>query len=77
MNKFKTKAGRVTRYALACGYIEEVTLGAIRLQLWNEGGPMLHVRAHDFAEHKRIFWDSFDTLTAARQCFDNFKKATQ
>jgi hypothetical protein len=38
---------------------------------------MLHVRAHDFAEHKRIFWDSFDTLTAARQCFDNFKKVTQ
>ena len=68
-NKFKTKAGRLTLYALACGYIERKETEALRLDLWHEGAAF-HVRAHDFAHHNRVFWESFGTLTAARKFFD-------
>ena len=57
-NKFKTKAGRLTPYALACGYIEEKEKQGVRLQLWHEGGPYYQVSAFDHAKGKRIFWDS-------------------
>ena len=67
--KFKTKAGRLTLYALACGYIERNEVSDLRLDLWHEGA-CFHVLAHDFANHNRVFWESFDTLTDARKFFD-------
>jgi len=63
--KFKTPSGELTAYALACGYIERKETPTLRLDLWHEGA-LYHVRAHDFAEHTRLFWESFDTLRAAR-----------
>jgi hypothetical protein len=73
MNKFRTKAGRLTHYALACGYIERKETETIKIDLWHEGS-CFHVRAHDFNIHTRIFWESFNTLTNARKFYDINKK---
>ena len=67
-NIMKTKAGLLTPYALNCGYVQQIDSANLRLALWKEHGT-IHVRAHDFNDHKRIFWDCFDTLTAARKRF--------
>jgi hypothetical protein len=72
-DKFKTKTGRLTPYALACGYIERKENDNLRLDLWHEGA-CFHVRAHDFANHARIFWESFESLTQARKFFDVKRK---
>ena len=69
MQKLKTKAGRLTLYALACGYVERKEVSDLRLDLWHEGA-VFHVRAHNFANHTHVFWESFGTLTAARKFFD-------
>lgn len=70
---FKTKAGRLTPYALACGYIETRPLKGFRdasVTLWRECDA-LHVRAHDHANHERLFWEScVETLGEARRLFD-------
>ena len=66
MDKFKTKSGWLTPYALACGYIEEKEANNIRTQLWYEGN-CLHVRQYDFNNHERVFWDSFARLADARK----------
>ena len=71
-NRFKTKAGRLTPYALACGYIEEKEKAGVRVQLWHEGGPYYQVEAFDHSKGKRIFWDSFERLTDARRRFSSF-----
>ena len=71
---FYTKKNRLTRYALACGYIEQFEHSGINLVLWHEGGPLLHVRAHDHTQGKRLFWESFESLVEARARFDKAKK---
>ena len=68
MQRFRTARGRLTHYALACGYIETREVNGVSVTLWHEGGPCLHVRAH--GPQGRIFWDSFPTLTEARKRFD-------
>lgn len=76
--QFYTKAGRLTHYSLACGYIEEFELAGVHMTLWFEGGCVYHVRAHDHVQGRRLFWESFETLTETRKCFDqavrNIKK---
>lgn len=73
--RFRTKAGRLTNYALGCGYVESVEIGSVSLSLWHEGGPCLHVRAHDHGENfGRLFWETFETLTDARRRFDRAKR---
>lgn len=68
---FYTKRGRLTRYGLACGYIERKRIGQVETTLWMEHG-CLHVRQHDFGASQRVFWDSFDKdLTKARRRFTN------
>jgi len=69
MNQFKTKTGLLTPYALACGYIEQFEHEGNQVTLWNEVGPCFHVRQHDFKDHVRVFWDSFQTLGQARKRF--------
>lgn len=71
--KFYTKAGWLTPYGLACGYIEECEpRPGVRLQLWQEHGA-LHVRAHDHNNHERLFWDCPETLTEARARYSRAK----
>lgn len=68
LRTFYTSAGWLTPYALACGYIERAELaGGVSVTLWAEHGT-IHVRAHD-ALRGRVFWDSFETVTAARARF--------
>jgi hypothetical protein len=61
MPKFFTKAGLLTGYSLACGYVEVRR----NRRMWQEHG-VFHVREHH-PEQGRIFWDSFATLGAARR----------
>lgn len=72
MPPLKTKAGRLTHYALACGYVEAHEAHGIQTMLWLEHS-VYHVRRHDFNEHRRICWESFGSLTAARKYFDEVK----
>lgn len=72
---------RLTRYELECGAVmsiesEGCTIDSgIRLELWKEPGCSVYqVRAHDFGKHERIFWDSFDTYTAASKRYFRARK---
>ena len=70
MPDLMTKAGFVSAYGLACGYVEQAVIGETRIRLWAEGG-CYHVRAHEsgFGGHGRLFWDSFELLADARTRF--------
>ena len=67
MDKFKTKAGRLTPYALACGYIETIETGDVTLSLFLDG--CTHVQARS-DEKGRFLWECFDTITQGRRFFD-------
>ena len=65
--KFKTKDGYCTAYALACGYIDCSKRNGQDVHMYHDG--VYHVRGWDSEKHKRLFWDSFDTLTEARKAY--------
>lgn len=67
--RFFTKRGRLTPFALACGYVEKKTVGGVEVTLWMEHNAY-HVRGHEFDGRGRVFWDAFPTLGAARARFD-------
>lgn len=68
---FKNKNGTLTRYAFACGYVEQVdlkvkpyTFKTLALDgLWHVKGMINGVR----------FWETFETLTAARKYYNSVK----
>lgn len=71
MSTFKTKAGWLTPYALACGYIELAESPKDRgtsVRLEAPGGPLYHVKAYS-TEHGRLMWETFETLTEARRAY--------
>lgn len=72
-NKFKTKAGRLTPYSFMCGYIEQIDKNNKRVTLWHEHNTY-HVRAHDFSNNTRLVWDTYKTLTEARNGYSKAKK---
>ena len=72
MIKFYTKNGKLTPYALSCGYIEKQEKNGVNITLWKEG--CYHVRKHDHNKGIRIFWNSFDRLTDARKCYSKNKE---
>lgn len=74
-DKFKTKKGDLTPYALHCGYIQKNENNGIDLQLWHEGGPLYHVKAFDFNLSKRLFWESFERLTDARAFYKKMMRS--
>lgn len=70
MVKFYDTRGRLTAYALGCGYIAQSgSLDGVNTQLWREHGKY-HVRQHNHATGKRVVWDVLDTLKEARRVFD-------
>lgn len=72
MMKLKTKQGRLTSYALACGYIEiKQTEDGLRTTLWKEHGTfhVRHVQRGNRGEQK-IYWQAFGKLKEARKLFD-------
>jgi hypothetical protein len=75
-DKFKTKQGYLTPYALACGYIEQTEIEGKRVTLWADGGAY-HVRNHDFNSHSRVFWKTYERLTNARKAYRQAIKTNQ
>lgn len=82
-SRFHNQNGSLTRYAFACGYIEEKFIKDadrdIHIWMYFEGA-CFHVRAHDYKSdvpdpqgnvRGRLFWDCFEPweLTKARQRF--------
>ena len=57
-DKFHNQDGSLSNYAFACGYVQEVEIMGVKLQLWKEG--LWQVRAHDHHAGRRLFWDSFE-----------------
>ena len=66
---FKNKDGSCTRYAFACGYMEQVECGDKRLQLYQD--CLFHVRAIVYGQPR---WESFEKLTEARAFYRQLKK---
>src|SRR5262245_30259096 len=70
---FHNQHGRLTAYALACGYVESKDIGQVNVALWQEH-VVFHVRAHDRGTGRRVFWESFRTMTEARRLYDRASK---
>lgn len=64
-----TKRGNLSAYGLSCGYIERIEDGCIVVQLSHEHG-IYHVKKK-VIEGKWSTWQSYDTLTEARQVYKN------
>jgi hypothetical protein len=61
---------RLTHYELACGHIMLFERDGQRLELWREPATSVYaVRWHDHKNHVRIFWETFDTYTAAARLY--------
>ena len=69
-SEFRNKHGRLTAYALACGYVEQKTYFNVVTTLCREYGVYL-VRAYDCGARKWMFWETFDKLTDARRHYDH------
>lgn len=66
---------RLTHYELACGYIMLFERDNQSLELWREPGTSVYaVRWHDHKNHVRIFWETFDTYTAAAKLYYRTKR---
>ncbi len=89
--RFRTGAGRLTPYALACGYLEqrqcELRTGdlteKVEITLWQEspGVRSYHVRANALtpdgkAVDRRLFWLTYPLINDARKCFDRHPATT-
>lgn len=74
-SKFVTKQGRLTQWAMVCGYVEDLSLGTddnfVRLYL--ECGSYF-VRTYDGGQRK--YWESFDNIRDARKALDSFANPT-
>ena len=72
--RFKTKANRLTPYALSCGYLEVAEFNDIRVTLCAES-TSYHVKAYDHINMVRVFWWTFSTLTAERKKYDTYNRS--
>ena len=73
VNRFRTKNGRLTWYALACGYIDVYEKNNIRTTLWHEGA-CYHVRSTNFNTVTRLSWDTAQTVGEAYRIFAQHKR---
>ena len=64
----------ISRYELACGYIQRKENAGIWRTLWQEH-TVYHVREHNFNTGQRVFWDVFEKLTDARKRFSKREAA--
>lgn len=77
-----SNTGKITAYQAVCGAVQRIELKQyahhepVCIDLWIEHGTY-HVRAHDHELHGRLFWDSFDTITAARTRYSKAVKDTK
>ena len=68
--KFNNKDGSLTRYAFACGYVEQHDNKETnsRVTLWLDCGSY-HVRSHQFNGAGRLAWETFHTVKEARMFY--------
>lgn len=64
-DKFNNKNGTLTRYAFACGYVEQKINGNARKTLSLD--CIWHIKGFD--KSGKHFWECFDNLTQARQFY--------
>lgn len=62
------RKGRLTAYALACGYVETRNEGSVRVRLWREHG-VYHISAYDFDNGRRVYWQHATSLPIAQAIF--------
>lgn len=55
-----------TAYGFACGYVKVSSTDRYTVKTWHENG-CFHVRAHDFYEHERVEWLSFNLMSEAKK----------
>lgn len=74
--KFNNKDGSLTRYAFACGYVEQHDNKETdsRVTLWLDCGHY-HVRSHQFSGAGRLAWEIFPTVKEARKFYKEQVKA--
>lgn len=81
---FKDKSGRLTAYALACGYIELVESGSKRVKLGRHGGGQridpYYVQLNDESQLMTsnrgiVYYDQFQTLAQARKAWRKLVKS--
>jgi hypothetical protein len=64
----RTKAGKLSAYGFACGYVEEREASGIRTVLSREPNGY-HVHRFDHNNHERVFWEVCEKLSDARKLF--------
>ncbi len=67
--QLRTKTGRLTAYALQCGYLEFKQAGDLVTELFAREGAY-HVRQIDNATGARMFWLAYPTAAEARCLFN-------
>lgn len=78
-DKFRNKNGTLTRYAFACGYVEEypATDGAT-VRVFHDGGACFHARRSDWKSpgegEPNLWWFSSESLTAVRRAARALRK---
>ena len=68
-DKFQNKDGTCTRYAFACGYMEQMVSKNKILQLYQD--CLFHVRAIVYGQPR---WESFEKLTEARAFYRQMRR---
>lgn len=63
-----TAEGWLNEYTLMCGYQEELDVDGNWLRLYGDAS-VYHVRYFSFPTNSRIFWETFEDLTQARNLF--------
>ena len=75
LSKFRTKKGELSRYAFACGYVQEKETEGVITRFYHDGGACYHVRTHDHNAHTHLAWDVAENITAALKIYrDHIKK---
>lgn len=79
-NKFFNQGKWLSKYALACGYIEHIAFQKINpsmfdiiLTLEHNGGIGYDVKAYNHTTGIRIQWETFERLSDARRNFTALK----
>ncbi len=69
---FRRNDGKLSVYALSCGYIEEYEKNDIYVRLYMENGcpDPYNVISHDRKGNKRLDWQVFDKISDARKDFN-------
>jgi hypothetical protein len=66
---FYTAKGELTRYSLACGYIQRFETSKGECTLWMEHG-VFHVRQNN-SDASRVFWETYNKIGEARRKYNN------